>query len=229
MPVIRIVGASIRSAGTGTLTDVHAIIDAQVVSGRTAMPVPATGWSLNGSTMLNGGTVQLTAAVIGLAGSAIYATPVPTAHLQANFTIAIGGGTGADGLTFMLLDPTKSSPSSVGSNGAGLGFAGLTGVAVAFVTHAQSGITSNNFAGIETGTAAGATFVTSSTAVPNLRSGTHEVTVAVVGGSLVVTIDGSALFTTPVAAIPATGLVGFSGATGGLTDVHSVSGLHIAY
>jgi hypothetical protein len=62
-----------------------------------------------------------------------------------------------------------------------------------------------------------------------LRSGTHEVSVAVAGGGIVVTIDGSALFTTPVAGIPATSLVGFSGATGGLTDVHAVSGLHIAY
>jgi len=217
------------SAGTGTLTDVHGITDARVVSGRTAVPVPGSGWSLNGSATLSGGTVQLTAAVAGQAGTAIYATPVPTAHLRATFTLAIGGGTRADGLTFMLLDPARNAPSAVGRNGAGLGFAGLTGVAVAFVTYAQSGVTSNNFAGIQTGTAAGATFVTTSTAVPDLRSGTHEVSVAVTGGGLVVTIDGSALFTTPLAGIPATSLVGFSGATGGLTDVHAVSGLHIAY
>jgi hypothetical protein len=217
------------SAGTGTLTDVHAITDAQVVSGRTAVPAPGPGWSLNGSTTLAGGTVRLTAAVAGQAGTAIYATPVPTAHLQANFTIAIGGGTGADGLTFMLLDPAQNAPSSVGRNGAGLGFAGLTGVAVAFVTYAQSGVASNNFAGIQTGSATGATFVSTSIAVPDLRSGTHEVSVVVTGGGLAVSIDGSALFTTPVAGIPATGLVGFSGATGGLTDVHAVSGLHIAY
>jgi hypothetical protein len=217
------------SAGTGTLTDVHGITDAQVVSGRTAMPVPGTGWSLNGSTTLSGGTVRLTAAVAGQAGTAIYATPVPTAHLRVNFTITIGGGTGADGLTFMLLDPAQNAPSSVGRNGAGLGFAGLTGVAVAFVTYAQSSVASNNFAGIQTGTATGATFVTTSTAVPDLRSGSHEVSVVVTGGGLVVTIDRSAVFTTLVPGIPATSLVGFSGATGGLTDVHAVSGLHITY
>ncbi|WP_051809027.1 lectin-like domain-containing protein [Actinoplanes subtropicus] len=217
------------SAGTGSLTDVHGITAAQVVSGRTAVPAPGAGWSLNGSTTLSGGTVQLTAALAGQAGTAIYATPVPTAHLWATFTMAIGGGTGADGLTFMLLDPARNAPSAVGRNGAGLGFAGLTGVAVAFVTYPQGGVTSNNFAGIQTGTATGATFVATSTAVPDLRTGTHEVGVAVAGGSLVVAIDGSPLFTTPVAGIPATGLIGFSGATGGLTDVHTVSGLHIAY
>jgi len=154
---------------------------------------------------------------------------VPTARLRATFTMAIGGGTRADGLTFMLLDPARNAPSSVGRNGAGLGFAGLTGVAVAFVTYAQSGIASDNFAGIQIGTATGPTFVTTSTAIPDLRTGTHEVSVAVTGGGLVVTIDGSALFTTPLAGIPATGLIGFSGATGGLTDVHAVSGLHIVY
>ncbi|WP_433305191.1 lectin-like domain-containing protein [Actinoplanes sp. CA-030573] len=217
------------AAGTGALTDVHAITAARVVSGRSAMPPPGPRWSLNGSATLSGGMVQLTAAVAGRAGAAIYDTPVPTADLRATFTIAIGGGTGADGLTFMLLDPARSTPSSVGRNGAGLGFAGLTGVAVAFVTYAQSGVPSNNFAGIQTGTAGGATFVTTSTALPDLRSGAHEVRVAVTGGGLVVTIDGSALFTTPVAGIPATSLIGFSGATGGLTDVHAVRGVHIAY
>jgi Bacterial lectin len=154
---------------------------------------------------------------------------VPTAHLQATFTMQIGGGTGADGLTFMLLDPDRNAASAVGGDGSGLGFAGLTGVAVAFATYPQSGIDSANFAGIETGTASGTAFVTSSTALPALRTGTHVVSVTVSGGNLVVTVDGSAVFDTAVAGIPASALVGFSGGTGGLTDVHAVSNVHIAY
>lgn len=217
------------SAGTGSVTDVHAITDVQVVTGRTAMPGPATGgWSINGSTTRNGGTVQLTAAVNSQAGTAIYATPVPIANLRANFTVQIGGGSGADGLTLMLLDPAIAGPSSVGRSGGGLGFAGLTGAAVCFVTYPQGGINSSNFAGIETGTGAGAKFVSSSTALPNLRSGTHEVTVTVASGKLVVTIDGKALLSTAVG-VPTTALVGFSAATGGKNDVHAVSNLHIAY
>jgi hypothetical protein len=74
--------------------------------------------------------VQLIAAGSSQAGTAICATPVPTAHLRADFTIQIGGGTGADGLTFMLLDPAANGASAVGRAGGGLGFAGLTGVAV---------------------------------------------------------------------------------------------------
>ena len=217
------------SAGTGGATDVHAISDAQVVAGGTAVPAPGAGWSLNGSATLNGGTVQLTGATAGQAGTAVYATPVPTARLRATFTMQIGGGTGADGLTFMLLDPARNAPSAVGGDGSGLGFAGLTGVAVAFATYPQNGIDSANFAGVETGTASGAAFVTSSTSLPALRTGTHVVSVTVSGGNLVVTVDGSAVFDTPVAGIPATALVGFSGGTGGLTDVHAVSNVHIAY
>jgi hypothetical protein len=53
--------------------------------------------------------------------------------------------------------------------------------------------------------------------------------VTVAGGTLIVTIDGSALFTTAVGGIPANALIGFSGATGGLNDMHAVSNLHIAY
>jgi hypothetical protein len=217
------------SAGTGGATDVHSVTDAQVVVGRNAAPVPPTGWKLNGSTAMKGSTVQLTPATVGAAGTAIYDTVVPTAGLRTDFTIQIGGGSGADGLTFMLLDPAKTASTAIGRNGAGLGFAGLTGVAVSFATYPQGGINSHNFPGIETGTAAGATFQTWTTKLPSLRTGTHVVRAAVSGGSLVVTVDGAALFDTPVAGIPANAMIGFSGATGGATDVHAVSNVHIAY
>ena len=219
-------------AGTGGATDVHSVTDAQIVVGRTAVAVPPAGWKLNGTTAMTGTTVRLTPATVGAAGTAIYGTTVPTANLQTDFTIQIGGGSGgADGLTFMLLDPAKTASTAVGRNGAGLGFTGLTGVAVSFVTYPEAGINSHNFAGIEIGTSAGATFKTSTSTskVPNLRSGTHVVRVAVKGANLVVTIDGAALFNTAVAGIPANALIGFSGATGGATDVHAVSNIHIAY
>jgi hypothetical protein len=218
------------SASTGGVTDVHAITDAQIVTGRTAMSPPPGGWTHNGSATISGGRIQLTAAANGQTGTGIFGAAVPTARLEAEFTMQIGGGKGgADGLTFMLLDPAKAKTTALGRGGDGLGFAGLTGVAVSFITYPQGGINSHNFAGIETSTAAGATFVAHSTAVPNLRSGTHEVNVSVASGKLVVTIDGKALFNTAVTGIPANALVGFSGSTGGLNDVHAVNNLHIAY
>jgi hypothetical protein len=217
------------SAGTGSLTDVHSITDATVVTGRHAATVPPTGWKLNGSATMQDAAVQLTPATVAQAGTAVFTTTVPTAHLQADFTVQLSGGTGADGLTFMLLDPAKSSSTSIGGAGAGLGFGGLTGVAVAFATYPQGTITAGNFAGIETGTASGPVFQTTSTTLPALRTGTHVVRVLVDGDHLVVTIDGAALFNTAVAGIPVNAVIGFSGATGGRTDVHAISNVHVAY
>jgi hypothetical protein len=229
VPALKPTGLVGFSGGTGSLTDVHSITDVDVVAGRHAVAVPPTGWKLNGSAAMTGSAVQLTPATANQAGTVVYGTTVPTAHLQADFTMQMGGGTGADGMTFMLLDPAASSSTSIGAVGGGLGFGGLTGVALAFGTYPQGSITANNFAGIESGTASGATFQAVSTTLPALRTGTHEVRVTVEGGKLVVTIDGAALFNTPVSGIPDNAVIGFSGATGGRTDTHTVSNMHLAY
>jgi hypothetical protein len=64
--------------------------------------------------------------------------------------------------------------------------------------------------------------------VPNLRTGTHEIDVSVSGGRLIVRVDGALVSDTAVA-VPATALVGFSGATGAATDLHAVHDLRISY
>jgi Bacterial lectin/HYDIN/CFA65/VesB-like, Ig-like domain/Abnormal spindle-like microcephaly-assoc'd, ASPM-SPD-2-Hydin len=228
------------SGSTGGSTDVHAVSAAQVLVGSTGMgggggsipAPPAVGWIGNGSATTNGGTIQLTPATTGQAGTAIWSTPVATAHLDATFTVTLNGGSGADGLTFMLLDPAKTTPTSLGSGGGGLGFQGLTGVAVCFITYAHTGYPSNNFVGVS----AGATnasgylgFAATSTNIPPLRTGTHTVRVSTAAsGGLLIAVDGVVVLQSSVA-IPATALIGFSGATGGLTDVHAVSGIGITY
>jgi hypothetical protein len=73
------------------------------------------------------------------------------------------------------------------------------------------------------------TFAATSTNIPNLRAGTHAVEVrAGGGGHLIVYVDGVQVLDT-VVTLPANALVGFSGATGGATDVHAVSGINITY
>jgi hypothetical protein len=154
---------------------------------------------------------------------------VPTARLNAKFTAQLNGGTGADGLTFMLLDASQATPTSVGLKGGGLGFANLAGVAVTLVTYPQTGVNSNNFVGIATSTAGGAlSYVSSTTSIPPLRSGTHDVGVSVVNGNLVVSIDGIQVLNTQVS-IPRYALIGFSGGTGGMTDIHAASNILIRY
>jgi Abnormal spindle-like microcephaly-assoc'd, ASPM-SPD-2-Hydin/PQQ-like domain len=210
------------SAGTGGSTDVHMVSDVGIRTNATAMSAPyGNGWTRKGSTTVNGQTVQLTPAAASRVGTAVCDTPVATARLKANFTLQIGGGTGADGLTFMLLDRAKSTSASIGGAGGGLGFAGLSGVAVTFVTYQK------NLMGITMG-GSPLTYVTTSTSIPNLRAGTHQVDIAVSGKNLVVTLDGTQVFNTAVT-IPANAYVGFSAGTGSLTDVHAVSRVHIAY
>jgi hypothetical protein len=218
------------TGGTGGATDVHAISSAQIVTGSATVPPAPAGWTLNGSATATNGNIQLTPATADQTGTAIDATPIPTAHLDAKFTIQIGGGTGADGMTFMLLNPASSSGTSIGVGGGGLGFSGLSGVAVAFVTYKQTADPSNNFVAISAG-GSGRTlsYVATTTAVPALRTGTHAVEVKTgTAGDLIVIIDGVQVLDTAVA-IPANALVGFSGATGGATDVHAVTGVTITH
>jgi hypothetical protein len=228
LPRTAIVGFT---AATGGSNDVHSVTNVQVLTGAAVVPAPpAAGWQDNGSATTNGGTIQLTAAANGQAGTAIFATAIPTAHLDATFTVQIGGGTGADGLAFMLLDPARNAPTSLGDPGGGLGYEGLAGVAVTFITYAHDGYPSSNFVGIATGGSGGTlTFAATSTAIGQLRSGTHSVEVTTSSaGHLVVLVDGVQVLDAAVS-VPANALVGFSGGTGGLTDVHAVSGIRIAY
>jgi hypothetical protein len=219
------------TAANGGKNDVHAISNAQVIAGATLVPAPpAAGWTTNGSATISGGNIQLTPAASDKAGTAVFGAPVPTARLNAKFTAQIGGGTGADGMTFMLLDATKAGPTALGRVGGGMGFAGLPGVAVTLATYPQNGINSKNFVGVATSTAGGPlAYVATSTAIPQLRTGTHAIEVSVgTTGNLIVKVDGVQVLDTKVA-VPAYALVGFSGGTGGLTDIHTASAVAIRY
>jgi hypothetical protein len=193
-----------------------------------AVPEPGGGWTLNGSAQMTGGTnltssvLRLTTAAKGQAGSAVYYQPVASGGLHARFTAHLGGGTGADGMTFAMLDASSASPRALGGAGGGLGFAGLPGVAVVLDTFP------GNFAGIATGTSAsGLVFAAKSTAVPNLRAGSHVVDVSVSGGKIMVAVDGTQYLSAAVT-VPAQVLPAFTGATGGLTDVHDVSAVSLS-
>ncbi|MGI5246030.1 lectin-like domain-containing protein [Dactylosporangium sp. CA-139066] len=222
------------SAGTGGYNDVHAVRDVQITAGAPldqVAPPPAAGWTLNGSASVNGGTLRLTGPTAMQAGSAIWSTPISPTRLNATFTVHIGDGSGADGMSFLLLDASQGTPNALGPTGGGLGRATLPGVSVDLITYAQPGYPSSNFVGISTTgpSQTSVNLIASATNVPNLRSGNHTVQVrAGGGGDLVVTIDGVTVLDTLVQ-LPASTLVGFSGATGGLADTHEASNVNIRY
>jgi predicted lipoprotein with Yx(FWY)xxD motif len=186
-----------------------------------AIPSPGGGWTLNGRARLTGTTLQLTPAVKGTVGSAVYYQPLPSNGLHATFTARIGGGSGADGLTFAMLDASKATTASLGAGADKLGFGGLPGVAVALDTYPSQSV------GIVTGqTSSSLVYAAKTTRVPNLRSGTHVIGVTVTGSRIAVTIDGKSAVTASVTLPPAV-LVAFTGGTGGLSDDHDVSGVTI--
>src|SRR4051794_17039431 len=114
-------------------------------------PISQGGWFVNGSAQISGTTVVLTPNAAGLAGSAVYSTPVPSDGLTASFTAQIGGGSGGDGMTFALLSASGNNSRSLGGGGGGLGVAGLPGVAIALDTFGSGADPSNNFVGISAG------------------------------------------------------------------------------
>ncbi len=87
--------------------------------------------ALNGSTQFNGSRLELTNRNSSAAGSAFYATPVDVTGFTTQFTFQLSAGTGnGAGFTFTI---QGAGPAALGSNGAGLGYAGITpSVAVKF-------------------------------------------------------------------------------------------------
>jgi hypothetical protein len=199
-----------------------------------ALPAVPTNWQLNGSATANAstGTIQLTPASTEVAGSAFSALPVATAGLAAAFTAQLNGGTGADGLTFALADTTQAGPTALGAPGGGLGFSGISGIAVALNTFPNTQANSNNFVGIMAGPNSGndvVTYLATATVPTPLRTGTHTVAVSINGGVISVFVDGTKLlaYTPAAGVIPANAYAGFTGGTGGQTDIHAVSNVNI--
>jgi hypothetical protein len=194
--------------------------------GTATVPPPPTGWQLNGTAAAAKGGAELTGTVGSAAGSVVYPVPVASDGLDVTFTAFIGNGTGADGLTFALLDASQSTAASLGFSGGGLAFGGLHGVAVALDTYQNATDPSANFVGVSTGGVSGDTsslvWAQTNTAIPSLRGVPHVVHVTVSGGELVVTLDGASVLDTAVA-LPSSALLAFTGGTGGLTDNHRIS------
>jgi hypothetical protein len=196
-------------------------------TGNGVIPDPTGGgWKLNGSSKLVRSGLQLTQATrMNEAGDAFWPAAVSSSGLTASFTTSISGGTvGANGLTFVLAN-AADSPTALGFHGSGLGFSGISGIAVALDTYKSPGNPSGNFVGVTDGPTKVTTrgtlhWLATNTNVPSLRT-THRVTVNLSGGTLNVTIDGTLVLSTSVTIGPQV-LVGFTGGTGNLTDTHSV-------
>src|SRR5262249_9156956 len=154
--------------------------------------------------------------------------PVPSAGLKAKFTAQIGGGTGADGLTFALLS-AQTQQTALGETGGQLGFGGVPGVAGPLGTP-QDGprYPPAHLVGRAPSARAGSLhFVATSTKVPALRKGKHVIGVSVApGGKITVTVDGKQVLS-HVVTLAGSVRLAFTGATSAKTDNHVLSGFAI--
>lgn len=197
-----------------------------VESGSKIPDPSAGGWQLNGSSFLEGTSLVLTSATANQAGSAFWPVQVDPRNMTFEFTLAIGGGTGADGLALVIADPSRgATPTSLGEAGGGLGFGKVPGWAVAFDTYKNSANPSNNFSGISNGPGSGPGllhWLGTVNLATSLRSGTHRAKVVTAAGVISVYLDGTKLGSLSLT-LPSAAYVGFSGGTGGYTDRHAVS------
>jgi Abnormal spindle-like microcephaly-assoc'd, ASPM-SPD-2-Hydin/Flagellar-associated PapD-like len=213
------------TAGTGGSTDEHIVSNVIVSSGATN-PTKG-GWQLNGTSVLSGSTLQLTPATNHVAGSAFWPVPVDPTNLNAAFTATIGPGTGGSGLAFVIV-PSIDGATALGTGSSAYGWGQLGGVAVALDTFKNINDPSANFVGVTSSeNANGPVWMATATGIPNLQ-GTNLISVSTSNGTLTVSVDGTQVISVAVI-LPASALVGFTGATGGLDDVQGVSSPTITY
>jgi len=165
------------------------------------------------------------------AGLAYYPTAVPGVGVTATFDALLENGTGADGLTFALLN-AASGPPVLGVRGGGLGFSGNNGVAVALDTYQNSQNPSANFVGVATKAGPQSDSLTwgaTSTAVPTLHDSSSPIHVVVTTSAtgLTMSVDGTQVVSW-TGTVPTSAYLAFTGGDGGLTDLHAVENVTIA-
>jgi hypothetical protein len=234
---ISVNGGPARIATSASFSLVSGINTVSFTNQFTAPPAPtvppptAGGWHFNGSALMYASALVTTTNSTSLKGSAFWPHAIPSAGLVASFDSTMSGGTGGEGQTFVLADPSKGAkPTSLGGVGGLLGFGGIPGIAVALDTHKNATDPSSNFVGISTGksTTSGAlAWAATTTNVSGLRPGPVHVDVVVTATGLNVYVNGTQVLSANVA-VPTNVLVGFTGSTGSLTDIHAIYNVSIA-
>jgi hypothetical protein len=159
-----------------------------------------TNWSAVGNAVAGSGcTFQLTAATNNQHGEIVYPTLISTGDIQLSFTVTLSNpsATPADGFTVVLGDPSLgATPTSVGATGMGLGAQGIPGLVFAFDTYHNAGDPVVPYLGVGRGETAlfENPWFYVNTSIPTLVAAgppiSHNYTVSIIQGTLIVTLDG---------------------------------------
>ena len=219
----------------------HEVTLTGVGAKRGTLPYPSwKSWTFTGGASVGKGGMQLTGTAKGQTAGAFEKAPAHPFGMKAVFQVFLGGGSGGEGTAFVMADASRTTPATLGAGGAGLGYAGLPGLAVVFDTQRQDGEPAMPVVGLVTGgTGSGLHYVASSS-TPQLRGRWHKVVVTVTrapskepyaAATVTVIMDGRKRF---AAAVPAAMLplpdevyLGFTATTSDATDRHLVRGVHL--
>ncbi len=232
---------SVRTAGTHVVTLEVTDSCGQTAStfvgicqdqGYTADNLDLSTWNFEGSATWDSANswVQLTDTSAGQGGTAFQTgATVGADNVSIAFRFYVSGGSGADGISVTALDTTRMT-GFVGLTGGGIGYQGLPGWSIEVDTYyngdlgdpTQEDHVSLHFDGSSFGPAAWA-------ALPEMEDGAwHDMEVNVLAPRVTVTIDGVAYIDTDLAEFtnfPA--YVGFTAATGSLTNYHLIDALTV--
>jgi hypothetical protein len=173
--------------------------------------------------------VSLTPASLSQAGTAFQtSSTIDASNVDIRFRFYMGGGTGADGLSLTVLDAARMT-SFVGELGGGIGYAGLPGFSVEVDTYFNGGVDPTSAHHVSLHLDGNQGRVIAWAALPKMDDARwHDMRVTVDGDRVVVEIDGTVHLDTVVADLaPFEGYIGFTGATGALTNEHLIDALRV--
>jgi hypothetical protein len=207
---------------------------AQVVCqnrGYVAADLDLRSWNFEGSARWDAarGVVQLTPPLLSQAGTAFQISEtVDTSNIDIRFKFYMGGGTGADGLSLTVLDADRMT-SFVGQLGGGIGYAGLPGFSVEVDTYYNGHVDPTSSHHVSVHLDGDQARVLAWAALPKMDDAVwHDMRVTVDGARMTVTIDGATHIDFDVPGlVPFRGYIGFTGATGALTNDHLIDELRV--
>ncbi|MFZ4576615.1 MAG: lectin-like domain-containing protein, partial [Phycisphaerales bacterium] len=193
------------------------------------------GWFVNGVAQLTTGFVRLTPTQNNVLGTLIHAplSPDPTESFNVSFDFRIGGGSGADGMSFALFDASRYTTSQLfseeGPGSTNEAPSGPGTIVVQLDTYDNDGEGENAIEIMTDG-------VTRGSYVPSFDledNQWHRATVIFDGNHITVRVTNAAGVTETafsqleIPYTPFVGLIGFGGRTGGLNNNHDIDNIAI--
>lgn len=231
--------ASDRTSGTHTVT-LSAVdtcghrTEAQVVvcqnEGYLAENLDLATWNFEGDARFDSanGWVELTTPLTDQSGTAFQtAATVDSTNVSVDFAFYVSGGSGADGISVTALDVDRMS-GFVGESGGGIGMGGLPGWSVEVDTYYNAADpTPDDHIALTYDGQAGSTVVWAP--LPEMEDGLwHTMSLSVSGTWLTAAIDGTVYLDQDVPSLSSfPAYVGFTAATGSLTNDHLIDALQV--